>query len=150
MEGTRIIPDLQCSLLCEDVRQEASGSFVLVGVLGALRVAKLPVQAYKLCVFSRWTAGVGEFVEEVRLLDPDQSTVLKKSQVKFRLNDPSAHATNANLFPQVQFTKEGVYYVEVMVDQIMKLRFPVPVKVVQPAQPPTATEGQPPADNPPA
>ena len=34
MNATRILPDLQCALLCEDVRPEANGNFILVGVLG--------------------------------------------------------------------------------------------------------------------
>ena len=74
MEPTRILPDLQCSLPCEDVRQEITGNFVLVGVLGLIRVTKLPVTATKLCLFNRWTAGLGEFTETARLLAPDQST----------------------------------------------------------------------------
>ena len=70
MEASRILPDLQSSLLCEDVRQEASGNFIVIGVIGIIRVPKLPVKAYKLCVFNRWTAGVGQFNEEVRIMDP--------------------------------------------------------------------------------
>jgi hypothetical protein len=29
MQATRILPDLQCSLLCEEVRQEINGNFIL-------------------------------------------------------------------------------------------------------------------------
>ena len=61
MQATRILPDLQCSLLCEDIRQEASGNFILLGVLNFVRVPQLPVTAFKICVFNRWTAGVGQF-----------------------------------------------------------------------------------------
>ena len=68
MEATRILPDLQCSLLCEDIRQEATGNFILVGILNHIRVPQLPVTALKICVFNRWTAGVGSFVERVRLI----------------------------------------------------------------------------------
>jgi hypothetical protein len=49
MNPSRILPDLQCSLLCEDVRQEASGNFILVGVVNPFRVPQLPVAAFKLC-----------------------------------------------------------------------------------------------------
>src|SRR5207247_1033302 len=77
----------------------------------------------------------------VRLIAPDQTTVLRKGQVKFALQDPSHHATNVTVFPQVEFPAAGVYYVEVLVDDVMKIRFPVPVAVVQPPQ--SAT--QPPA-----
>ena len=81
MQPSRILPDLQCSLLCEDIRQEASGNFILLGVINFVRVPQLPVTAFKICVFNRWTAGVGQFTESVRLLAPDQTTVLRKGEV---------------------------------------------------------------------
>lgn len=132
MQPTRILPDLQCSLLCEDVRQEASGNFILVGILGYIQVPQLPVTALKLCVFNRWTAGVGSFTENVRLIAPDQTTVLRQSQVKFAVKDAAHHATNVTVFGQIKFEGAGVYYVEVLVDDVMKLRFPLPLVVVQP------------------
>ena len=137
MQATRTLPDLQASLLCEDVRQEATGNFILVGVLGVVRVPQVPVTAFKICVFDRWTAGVGAFVESVRLIGPDQTTVLRQSTVKFGLQDPSHHAINVTVFGQVEFASGGVYYVEVLVDDVMKLRYPLPV-VVQPPQQPGA------------
>jgi len=146
MNATRILPDLQCSLLCEDVRPEANGNFILVGVLGLVRVPQLPVTAFKLCVFNRWTAGLGQFMETVRLVAPDQTTGLRKGQVKFTLQDASHHATNVTVFPQVEFPAPGIYYVEVLVDDVMKIRFPLPVVVVQPphgaTQPPAKPEPQ--------
>ena len=57
MNPSRILPDLQCSLLCEDVRQEVSGNFILIGVISHLRVPQLPVTAFKLLLFNRWAAG---------------------------------------------------------------------------------------------
>ena len=54
MNASRILPDLQASLLCEDVRVESSGNFIIVGVISEVRVPQLPIAAYKLCVFNRW------------------------------------------------------------------------------------------------
>src|SRR5438552_8403441 len=124
MTPTRILPDLQCSLLCEDVRQETSGNFIVVGIIGFVNVPQLPVTAFKLCVFNRWTAGIGQFNEVVRLVAPDSSTVLRQSSVKFQLQDPSHNATNVTLFGQVKFEQSGTFYMEVLVDDVMKLRFP--------------------------
>jgi hypothetical protein len=132
MLPTRILPDLQCSLLCEEVRQEINGNFIIIGILGFIQVPQVPVTATKLCVFNRWTAGVGAFTESVRLIAPDQTTVLRQSQVKFAVKDPTHHATNVSVFGQIKFDWAGVYYVEVLVDEIMKVRFPLPLVVVQP------------------
>jgi hypothetical protein len=140
MQAARILPDLQCSLMCEEIRREANGNFFIIGVIDYLRVPQLPVMAFKLTVFNRWTAGVGQFTESVRLIAPDQTTVLRKSEVKFELKDAALHATNVTVFSQVEFKTAGAYYVEVMVDDVMKLRYPVPLVVVpmNPNPPPAA------------
>jgi hypothetical protein len=94
--------------------------------------------AFKLSVFNRWTAGVGHFVETSRFIAPDQTTVLRKGEVKFALPDAGQHATNVTVFAQVEFKTAGTYYVEVLVDDVMKLRYPVPIIVTPPPnQPPT-------------
>ncbi len=135
MTVTRILPDLQCALVCEDVRQEVSGNFILLGITAFLRVPQVPIVANRLCVFTRWCAGVGNFTESVRLIAPDQTTVLREAKVKFVLQDPSHNATNLSVFAQLEFTAGGIYFVEVLVDDVMKLRFPLPV-IVAPPQPP--------------
>jgi hypothetical protein len=136
MQATRIIPDLQASLLCEDVRQEASGNLILIGVLNLIRVPQLPVTAARLFVYNRWTAGVGQFTETVRVIAPDQTTVLRKADVKFVLQDANLSTVNVTVFGGLEFTAPGVYFVEVLVDDVMKIRAPLPVVVVQPPQQP--------------
>jgi hypothetical protein len=145
MQPSRILPDLQASLVCDEIRQEITGNFILVGVIGLIRVPQLPIKAFKLCVFNRWTAGVGAFTEAVRLVAPDQTTVLRKSQVRFALQDPSHHAINVTVFGQVEFSAAGVYYFEVLVDEVMKIRYPMPV-ILQP--PPAQSQPPPPPQEP--
>src|SRR5947209_19104092 len=135
MQPARILPDLQCSLLCEDVRQEATGNFFLIGVVNFLRVPQVPITAHRLLFFNRWTAGVGEFLQCIRLIAPDQVTELSKSETKFALGDPSAHAINVAVFGNVAFQAAGVHFVEVLVDSVMKIRYPLPVLIVAPPNP---------------
>ncbi len=134
MNVTRILPDLQAALVCEDVRQEVTGNFILLGVTAFLRVPQVPITANRLCVFTRWCAGVGNFTESVRLIAPDQTTLIRESKVKFALQDPAHNATNLSVFAQLEITAGGIYFIEVLVDDVMKLRFPLPV-VVAPPQP---------------
>ncbi len=144
MQPSRILPDLQCSILCEEVRQESNGNFFLIGVIDFIRVPQVPVTAFKLSVFNRWTAGLGQFTETVRLVAPDQSTVVRKSEIKFAMKDPALNATTVTLFGNVEFASPGAYYMEVSVDDVMKIRFPIQVVVVPPPNqnpppaPPTA------------
>ena len=144
MNPTRILPDLQCSLVCEDVRQETTGNFILIGVINFIRVPQVPVVAFRLTVFNRWTAGLGSFTEAVRLIAPDQTTVLRKGEMKFKLQDAAHSATNVTLLQQVEFKAPGVYFIEVLVDDVMKLRYPLPVLLV----PPPGQQPQPPAAEP--
>src|SRR5690349_911691 len=111
MQPSRILPDLQCSLLCEEIRQEVTGNLILIGVLGFIRVPQVPIVAFKLSLFNRWTAGLGQFTESIRLVAPDQTTVLRKGEVKFALQDVTNHATNVTMFGQVEFKMAGNYYV---------------------------------------
>jgi|SRR5439155_23222212 len=134
MQPTRILPDLQCSLLCEEVRQEVNGNFFLLGIIGYIHVPQVPITALKLCLFNRWTAGVGQFTESARVIAPDGTTVLRQSQVKFALQDSAHNATNVTVFSQIKFETAGVYTIEVLVDDVMKLRYPLPLVVVQPPQ----------------
>ncbi|MCS7337932.1 MAG: hypothetical protein NZ739_06790 [Verrucomicrobiae bacterium] len=132
MNAKRILPDLQCSLLCEEVRQEINGNFIIVGVLSSIRVPRLPVTAYRLTVFNRWSSGLGQFIEAVRLIAPDQQTVLRRSELRFTLEEAFLCASNVTVFPQVELKAPGNYYIEVLVDEVLKLRYPVPVVVVPP------------------
>jgi hypothetical protein len=134
MEATRILPDLQSSLLCEEVRQEANGNLILIGVISLLRLPQLPIVAGRLCVFNRWTAGIGQFTECIRLIAPDQTTVLRKGEMKFELRDAALSATSVMVFGQIEFKTAGTYFVEVLVDDVMKLRYPIPVVYVPPPE----------------
>lgn len=130
MNAKRILPDLQCSLLCEEVRQEINGNFFIVGVLSAIRVPQLPITAFRLTVFNRWSSGLGQFIEAVRLIAPDKQTVLRRSELRFTLEEAFLCASNVTVFPQVELKTAGNYYIEVLVDEVLKLRYPVPVVVV--------------------
>ncbi len=142
MQPTRILPDLQCSLLCEDIRQEITGNLMLIGVINLIRVPQLPVVAYKLAVFNRWTAGVGQFTETTRLIAPDQTTLIRKGEAKFALQGATSNTMNVTMFPQVEFKVPGTYFIEVLVDDVMKIRYPVPVVLAPPQgnQPPPPSQ----------
>ena len=139
MQPSRILPDLQSSLLCQDIRLEANGNFFLIGVLDIVRVPQLPVKAFVLHVFNRWTAGFGQFIEKVRLLAPDQSTVLHKGETRFGMPNPHVNASTVTAFRNVEFSQAAPYWIEVLVDDVMKVRYPIHVVVVPP---PDASPGQ--------
>jgi hypothetical protein len=123
----RMIPDLQASFACEDVRVEASGSHSIVGIINVIGAPTLPIQVIKLCVWTRWSSGTGRFEQITRLVGPDEETVLASAKTEFELTHEESHTTNVNIFGGVQFNHAGAHHVEILLDGEMKLRFPLRV-----------------------
>jgi len=122
-----ILPDLQACVLCEDVRQEASGQQTLVGIIGVIPAPVMPIGFFKLCLWTRWCGGMGEFTQRSLILNPEDETPIAESEVTFSLPAMDAHATNVHVFGGIQFSRHGLYTVEVRVDDELRLRFPLPV-----------------------
>jgi Family of unknown function (DUF6941) len=148
MQPSRILPDLQCSLVCEQVRREANGNFFLIGVLDGLVLPQFPIGLPGLCVFNRWTSGLGQFTSSVRLVAPDQETVIQKGDVKFSMKDPNRNATTLLVLQQIRFQEPGTYFFEVMVDDVMKVRYPLPVLPLPQPPAPAQSASEPPPPEP--
>lgn len=129
-----MIPDLQSSILCDDVRQERNGKFMLIGLFDAIVAQNLPVRYPRLFMVTRWCSGQGEFKQQTRILKPDQSTVLVEGKIiPVRLPSPEATATNVEVFMNVSFESVGTHWIEILLDQHLKIRYPLRVtKVAKP------------------
>lgn len=137
-----MIPDLQSSLLCDDVRQERNGKFILIGLFDALGVPGFPLVFQRLCVVNRWCCGEGNFKQRSRIFEPESNKLLVEGQdVSVSLPDSEATATSIEFFMNVKFEKEGTYWVEILLDGDIKLRYPLKTKKVQ-MQNPADVEGQ--------
>ena len=123
----RMIPDLQASFACEDVRVEAGGAHSIVGIINFIGAPALPIQVIKICVWTRWSSGIGQFQQTTRLVAPDDETVLATAVTEFQLGNEDSHTTNVNIFGGVQFTQVGAHHVEILLNGEMKLRFPMRV-----------------------
>lgn len=128
----KILPDLQACVLCEDVRQEINGNFMLAGILGVITVNSLPITAIKLCLFSRWCCGQGTFKNLYRIVLPDNTSTIASSQGEMQLNSIEEHLTQVTVFGNVQFQQAGTHWVEALVEDELKLRFPLLVRVIPP------------------
>ena len=130
----RMIPDLQASFVCEDIRVEASGAHTIVGIVNFIGAPTLPIKVMRLCVWTRWSSGVGEFEQETRLVAPDEETVLASSTTRFHLDNEEKHATNVNILSGVQFEEPGTHHIEILLDGEMKLHYPMRVVLAKPSQ----------------
>ena len=123
----RMIPDLQASFACEDVRVEASGAHTIIGIVNFIGAPTLPIQVIKLCVWTRWSSGVGQFMQETRLVGPDEVTILAAATTQFHLENENSHTTNVNIFGGLQFQEAGAHHIAILLDGELKLHFPMRV-----------------------
>lgn len=127
-----ILPDLQASLLCEDVRAEISGQQTIVGVITVIPAQVVPVAFFKLCLWTRWCGGEGSFTQRSLIISSENEQILAESKVDFTLNGLEANATNVHVFGGVKFDRFGTHHVEIHLDDELQLRFPLPVVQITP------------------
>lgn len=127
-----MIPDLQSSILCDDVRQERNGKFILIGLFDVITANQFPVVFPRIFTVNRWCGGSGDFHQLTRLVKPDQSSSLVQGQsIPVKLPNAEATVTNVELFINVAFDAPGTYWVEILLDNDLKLRYPLRVTQVQ-------------------
>ncbi len=127
-----IPPDLQSAVLCDDVRQERNGKFILIGLFDAIMVQAMPARYPRLFMVTRWCSGEGEFQQRSRILKPDETAVLVEGQsIPVKLPSPEATATNVEIFLNVEFQTEGTHWIEVLLDGDMKIRYPLRVGIAK-------------------
>jgi hypothetical protein len=127
MESNNVVPDLQSSVLCEDVRQEVNGMQSLIGVINVVPARALPVGLLKLCVWTRWCGGIGKFRQHSRILGVDEAQVIAESHIDFELEELEGNVTNVNIYTGVQFQQFGVHHVEILLDGELVIRYPLAV-----------------------
>ena len=125
-----MLPDLQASLLCDDVRQEINGKFILVGLFDGITVQRLPVAMMRMCVVNRWCVGTGVFTQQTRVLAPDGITeTLKGKEVQIKLETEEQTATSVEVFVNPQFKQAGTYWIEILLEGQIRMRYPFAIRV---------------------
>jgi len=129
MEDVKIRPNLQFSVLCDDVRREDNGKFILVGLFEAINAHKFPAKHAAMFVANRWCKGQGEFVQKIRILNSsDNSVIFQTDDQPFKLEDIDSHHTLISKFSNIVFPKPGKYWVELLLDNELMLNYPLMLK----------------------
>jgi len=124
-------PELRCSLLCDDIRQEKSGKFIFVGVFNTVAVAKFPVIYPVFHIVNQWCAGEGKFQEQSRIVNEDNKQVVASPSVSFTLKTFDASHFVISRCQSVKFSSPGKYAVEILLDNELYRRFPFRVVQLQ-------------------
>lgn len=141
-ETVNINPDLQFSVLCDDVRREINGKFILIGLFEAIASPQFPTTYTQLHVINRWCNGQGEFKQKVRIVSGENKLICDTPESAVSLKQTVATVTAHSIFRNVPFEKAGRYWVEILLNQDLKQRYPLTVVQLQ--------EGAAPPGGPPA
>ena len=130
MEGTLIEPALLYSVLCDDVRREDNGKFILLGLFETIGAREFPAAHPTLFIVNGWIAGAGSFRQYSRILDPSGHELARDQETPFELpNLKSRHSVIAR-FSNLELPKAGEYAVEILLNGDLKLRYPLVVEQV--------------------
>ena len=135
-----MLPDLQASVLCDDVRQERNGKFMLIGIFDGLAHPSNQPVCPRICLMNRWCMGEGEFTQKSRIVAPDRTVVAEGQPVPIKLSNDQQVATTVEVFINLAFHQAGTHWVEILLDQQLRMRYPLHVRKLAPQQHP----GQPP------
>lgn len=133
VKDIKIKPNLQFSVLCDDVKREDNGKFMLLGLFEAINAKEFPATHAALFVVNRWCKGEGDFVQKIRIVNSkDGSTVFQTDEQPFQLRDIDAHHTLVTKFSNLQFPNQGKYWLEVLLDNELFLNYPIMLTQLKP------------------
>ena len=132
MTSIKIKPDLQFSVLCDDVRREDNGKFILLGLFEAVNAKSFPASHQSMFIVDQWVKGEGEFEQRIRIVNSrDKGIVFQTENQRFELSDINAHHTLRSRFTNIIFPEPGKYWVEIMLDGALVLNYPITLRQVK-------------------
>lgn len=127
-----IKPNLQFSVVCDDVRREDNGKFMLLGIFEAINAREFPARHHTMFVANRWCKGEGAFTQKIRIISTkDKSVVFQTEDQPFNLSDIDTHHTIISKFNNLLFQNPGKYWVEVFLNNELILNYPIMLKQME-------------------
>ena len=127
--ATTISPSLLYSILCDDVRREANGKLILLGLFETIGAQEFPATHPALYVVNGWGGGVGTFTQYTRILGLDGGAALiQDRETTFTLTDLRAKHSVIARFNNLPLAQPGEYAVEILLNGDLKLRYPMIVE----------------------
>jgi hypothetical protein len=130
-EPSYIEPTLIFSVLCDDIRREDNGKFILIGLFEIIGSKSFPVVHPTMFIMNCWSGGMGVFKQKTRILDHAGKIIAEDGETSFTLPDMRSKHRVIARFNNLRFDAAGEYAVEVLGNGELKLRYPLVVKQVQ-------------------
>ena len=131
MSATQIEPALLYSVLCDDVRREDNGKFILLGLFETVGAREFPASHPALFIVNGWIAGAGAFRQYSRILDPTGQELARDQETSFELNSLKSRHSVIARFANLELPQPGEYAVEVLLNGDLKVRYPLVVEQVR-------------------
>ena len=121
----KIEPDLLYSVLCDEVRREDNGKWILLGLFEQITVAEFPSLHPQCCIVNKWLNGSGVFHQLTRFVDEDDRILIQSDALPFELSGMESSFTAVQMFANLTLSKPGKIWVEIYLDGELKQRFPI-------------------------
>ncbi len=128
MTTNHIEPSLLYSILCDDVRREENGKFILLGMFETVGAREFPAVHPALFIVNGWVSGVGAFRQYSRILDSTGQEIARDQQTSFQLADLKSRHSVIARFGNIELSRPGEYAVEVLLNDDLKVRYPLLVE----------------------
>ncbi len=125
MDEATIQPDLVYSVLCDDVRRESNGKLMLIGLFERINAQTFPAQHGTFFVVNKWANGAGHFYERTQIVAPNDDVIAQGPTSEFSLENMDASHTVIGSYRNVFFPEPGRYAVEVIINDDLRLRYPL-------------------------
>ena len=126
-----IEPDLLYTILCDEVRREDNGKWILLGLFEGIGVAELPSLHPQCCIVNKWLGGGGEWTQQTRIVNQDDNIVVQSDVLPFELNGLHASFTAVQMFRGVPLAREEILWVEVLLGGELKQRYPLRIELIK-------------------
>ena len=128
MATTVIEPALLYSIVCDDVRREENGKFILLGLFETIGAREFPAAHPTLFVVNGWIGGAGTFRQYSRILDPQGQEIARDQETSFQLSNLKARHSVIARFNNLELPTQGEYAVEILLNGDLKVRYPLVVE----------------------
>jgi len=125
---TTIEPSLLYSVLCDDVRREENGKFILLGMFETIGAKEFPAVHPVLFIVNGWVGGAGTFRQYSRILDSRGQEIARDQETTFQLANLKARHSVIARFNNIELAQPGEYALEVLLNGDLKVRYPLLVE----------------------
>lgn len=126
-----IEPDLLYSVLCDEVRREDNGKWILIGLFEHIAAPHFPWKHPMLCVMNKWCNGAGQWMQQTRIVDEDDNVLSACESVPLDLPNLDSWQVTVQMFQNLVIPHAGKIWVEVLINNELKQRYAIHLELVQ-------------------